>query len=383
MKSYLLAFALLFFFTAGSGQKALKLGKQKTTFFYAQLNLHGGYVNDINGDRWDIATKSPKNQVVFQAYKINQRNLQRGYTRLIAVSSWKARLGLEYDNRVADDGIKHGNVNFKLLDTFVKFKTKWDRTSIVIGNKSIPYGHNPKIDPVVSFMINPIKMDLGFAQDIGIFVKTPVAPWADVEVSFTSGGVLNKPVLVCNNLIVNDESDIDLQPRFEWSKYNYNDTWLFTGRMGTPTYKTNELGVNAVAGNIVSTTIKNDLSRIYRGGLDWVFKYNERVKMVNQVMVGQTVTSTSGTYFSTNIQNNLDFYSGHKWMFSASHRINALSGMDVDNNLYNWSVAGSLTYAFSPHTRLRLNSFYTEVRDANEKQTGVFLQFVTGFGKRP
>jgi hypothetical protein len=382
MKIYLTI--LLFICGLGANaQSSIKLEKQPTKFYYGQLNLHGGFVGDVNGDRFDFASRSPKNQIVFQAFSKNQKNQQRGYTRSFDVASWKFRLGLEYDSFISGAGVKTGKVNFKLLDTFVTFKTKWDRTSISVGNKSIPYGHNPKIDPVVSFMINPIKMDLGFAQDAGVFFRTPISKWADLELSVTSGGMLNKPVLVCNNIIVKDDTNIDLNPEFVFSTYEMGGTWLVTARAGSPTYQRNELGLNVVAGRILNTTIANDLSTITRLGGDWVYKYNERFKFNNQVFIGETKTSTSGDFYTLNIQNNMDFFSGKHWMLSLSHAINSQKAIDRDLLLYNSSVAGSLTYVFSPHTRLRLNSFYTYIRDANETQYGALIQFVTGLGKRP
>jgi hypothetical protein len=60
-----------------------------------------------------------------------------------------------------------------------------------------------------------------------------------------------------------------------------------------------------------------------------------------------------------------------------------MKAQEGQGDLYNWSLAGSLTYVVSPHTRIRLNTFYTRVVDANEEQSGIMLQFVSGIGKRP
>ncbi len=380
--------AIMFSVPSMTGQKAIKLEKQQTKFFYAQLNLHGGFVNDINGQRWDLATQSPKNQIFIQAFGVNQKRMQKGYIKFAAINSWKLKIGFEYDNKVKD-GFKYSKVNFKLGDAWVKVKTKWDGTSLVIGNKSIPYGHNPKIDPLVSFMINPIKKDIGFAQDLGLFFSTPISKNLGAEVSLTSGGVLNKPYLVCNDLVVSGDDQFDFEPDFEFGEYNYNDTWLVTGRVGTQSFKKNELGLIAVAGKIPSTQIQSDLSQIQRIGGEWVFKVNERIKMVNQAVFGLTNTSNYGDFFSTNIMNNFDFYTGKNWMFSFSHSLNLMNGDGSDDRLFNESLAGSITYVFSPHTRLRMNGFFTNIDDQlhgmamDERQAGVFLQFVTGLGKRP
>jgi len=145
----------------------------------------------------------------------------------------------------------------------------------------------------------------------------------------------------------------------------------------------------AVAGKIPSTQIQSDLSQIQRLGGEWVFKVNERIKMVNQAVFGLTNTSNYGDFFSTNIMNNFDFYTGKNWMFSFSHSLNLMDGNGTDDRLFNESLAGSITYVFSPHTRLRMNGFFTNIDDQlhgmamDERQAGVFLQFVTGLGKRP
>jgi len=123
-KILIILIAIMFSVPSMTGQKAIKLEKQQTKFFYAQLNLHGGFVNDINGQRWDLATQSPKNQIFVQAFGVNQKRMQKGYIKFAAINSWKLKIGFEYDNFVTN-GIKHSKVNFKLGDAWVKVKTKW------------------------------------------------------------------------------------------------------------------------------------------------------------------------------------------------------------------------------------------------------------------
>lgn len=375
--------AFLFCKPVALAQKSLKLDKQPTTFFYLQANLHGGYTTDINGKRFDVATRSPRNQLILQAFRKNQRILQKGYIKNAAIDQWKVRIGFEYNVTVSDSGYKSGGINFALRDTWFRIGTKWDRTKIHVGNKSIPYGHNPKIDPVSDFMINPISMDLGFAQDIGVFLQTPLSPSLDLEASFTSGGWINKPLVVCNNIVTETGSPISIEPGIDLSELPGLGTWLFTGRAGSPSFKKLEFGFITAQGIIRNTFIPNDIVRINRFGFDGVFKYKERFKWVNQFVIGRTESDLEGQFLSINLQNNMDFFTGKNWMFSASHSINALYGQGHDLDRYNWSVNGSITKVFSPHTRLRLNGFYTLVREMNEIQSGVLIQFVTGIGKRP
>ena len=209
MKSLsVIAFFCCFTFL-GFGQNAMKQTKQQNSFFYTQLNLHGGYIHDINGGRWDLTNRGPKNQLAFQLFTINQKRLQKGYVKTLSLSSSKLRFSIPFDKTVNQQGQREANFKFQLLDTWLKFDTKWDRTNLWIGNKSIPYGHNPKLDPVSSFMTNLIKMDIGFVQDLGFFLKTPVSNQLDMELAITSGGMLNKPILVCDNLINDINKEIE------------------------------------------------------------------------------------------------------------------------------------------------------------------------------
>ncbi len=363
-------------------QQSLKLNKQQTVFFYTQFNLHGGYVHDGLHNRIDFANRSPQNQVAFQLFSKDQNRLQQGYTRFIRPVSWKVRTSLVLDKTVTALGYGQADVDFKLLDTWVKFGTKWDRTSITVGNKSIPYGHNPKLDPVSSFMSNIIKTDLGFAQDVGVFVKTPVSPQHDLELSVTSGGVMSAPLLVCEDLVRSKKDPEAIDPTVAVNELSYEGTWLLTGRVGQPTYKKNEVGLIGVAGYIPSTFIDCDNNHIVRGGVDWVHKHNETFKVVNQVAVGKTISDLQGEFISFNAHSNIDVFIKGTFIISASHTLNMINDPNSDTDFLNGTVGNSFTYRVSPHTRIRLNQYYTYVRN-DDATWGVLVQLVTGIGKRP
>jgi hypothetical protein len=381
MKIAVLILALTGSVLAAHAQNSVKLKKQKTTFFYTQLNLHGGYINDINGQRWDLTSRGPNNQLAFQLFSKNKRNLQKGYVRSFSPVSYKLRFSLGFDKWVNGVGQKEADLRLTFFDTWVKFNTKWDRTSFTIGNKSIPYGHNPKLDPVSSFMTNMIKSDLGFAQDLGFFLKTPVADFLDWELSITSGGVLNKSLLICDNLI-DDNAQQDLKPTVTFSNFDYNNTWLVTSRIGQPNYKKNEFGLIAIVGYIPSTLMANDFDRIYRIGGDFVHKHNEVFKVGNLVAIGQSQSNAEGKFFSYNLQNNADFFLKGKFIFSVSHALNGLKNFNTGDYHFNHTFANSFTYVFSPHTRFRFNQYYTYIKEADETQWGLLFQFVTGIGQR-
>lgn len=183
--------------------------------------------------------------------------------------------------------------------------------------------------------------------------------------------------------MVAEAQGLEVEPEFDFLNFKYEGTWLLASRIGSPTYKKNEFGINMVAGHISSTTIAQDLGHIRRVGVDWVYKLRERLKVVNQVMVGETSTSSMGLFRAVNTMNNIDFYSGRNWMISLSNSFNYNHAMEASNHMQSCSLAGSVTYMISPHTRLCLNTYSTRVRENNERQKGILLQFVTGLGKRP
>jgi hypothetical protein len=367
--------------TAVHAQNALKQKKQQTSFFYTQVNIHGGYIHDINGGRFDITNRAPKNQVAFQLFSLNKRRLQKGYVRTLSLSSSKLRFSIPFDRTVNSSGQREANFRLQMLDTWLKFDTKWDRTTLWIGNKSIPYGHNPRLDPVSSFMTNMIKMDIGFVQDLGLFIKTPLSDKLDLELSITSGGMLNKPILVCDNLIKNEAQTID--PKFSFSNYAYNNTWLVTSHIGRPTYQKNELGLNIVSGRINNTLIPNDLIFINRIGGDWIHKFQEKLKWSNQLTVGYSNSDAEGSLGSLHYQTSLELFLGKHFFFSTSYAFNFHQSMSSELYHFNYINAQSLTYSFSPHTRLRLNHYHAGILEAGEKRWGILLQLVVGFGKRP
>jgi len=310
----------------------------------------------------------------------NQKQLQKGYVKMINLQSSKIGFSIPFDKTINADNISEGNFRLQVLDTWLKFSTKWDRTAFWVGNKSIPYGHNPRLDPVSSFMTNLIKMDIGFVQDLGVFIKTPISNNFDIELSVTSGGALNKPVLVCDNLMMDDTK---AKPKFSFSNYAYQGTWLVTSHIGNPTFKKDEFGINLVSGRINNTVVEDDFVQINRIGGDWVHKHYEKFKVANQLTVGHSNSDKEGHFASLNYQGSVGVYISKGFFINTSFAVNYLSAFS--SNLYhlNYISATSLTYSFSPHIRLRLNSYYSAVTEEAEERWGVLLQFVAGFGKRP
>ena len=379
-KTITILFFSTFICSVSHAQNALKQYKQKTTFFYSQLNLHGGLIHDTNGKRWDVSNQGPNNQLAFRLMRKDQRTMQRGYIRSVRPVIYSLRFIVLFDKTIVKEGQWAANVKLQLLDTWVRFNTKWDRTSIWIGNKAIPYGHNPLQDRVTSFMTNLVQMDLGFFQDLGVFLKMPIHKRFDLELSITTGGLLNKPVLCADNIITNTEKEA--KPTFTFGNYSYDNTWLITGRIGNQSFRINEFGLIGVSGRINNTIVTDDQVRINRIGLDWVYKYREKIKISNQLIFGLTNSEAEKLFGTLNYQGNVDLYLFNRIVISTSFACNYHNSLSSNLYHFNFTHANSITYTISPNTRIRINGHYSKTQERKEKRSGILLQFVTGIGKR-
>ena len=416
-------FLLLLLAPMAHGQSAIKLGKQSTTFFYTQLNLNAGISTGPGGTQFGIPNYGPANQLAFQLMGKSQSNLQRGYVPLISLSSWRIRTSLSYSESVDADGDKTGFRSINLLDAWLKFGTKWDRTSFKVGYGQMTYGHNPALDPVSNFMTNMMSADLGFSRDLGVYLKTPVSRALDLEVGLTSGGWMGNtllsttyefgqdPVVVVvpnegpgggngggngggggpgggggngnggGNVVVVEEGT-ETTSSTSFRDLSYNGTWLMSGRLGQQSFRSSEVGLIGAAGRINSHFLDGETMGVAHIGLDWVYKKQERFRLTNQFATGINSASESGSFFSFSLQNNLDVFLHGKVILSFAHSLNLQQGRDVDVNYLASTLSNSLTYVISPHTRLRLNQRITASDYSGNSGYGVYLQFVTGLGKR-
>jgi hypothetical protein len=152
--------------------------------------------------------------------------------------------------------------------------------------------------------------------------------------------------------------------------------------VGNPTFNKNEWGLIGVAGHIYSTNVFGDLNVIGRIGGDWIYKYCENFKLQNQVTTGFTKSFVNGYFTTLNIQNSADVYFKSRIIISFAHTYNYNKGLENDIYYLHSTITNSLTYMVSPHTRIRFNQFYKLITHSNQSNWGVFLQFVTGYGKR-
>lgn len=396
-KLMIIALALAGGISCLHAQNSIKLLQQPSTFYYLQFNSHLGITGSPEGTRFGTPGRGAANQITFQAMGRSQTRLQRGYTPLITLTGWKVRTSLVYSEAFDGTDKQASFVDLRLRDAWWKFGTKWDRTSLTVGYKALPYGHNPKIDPASSFMTDIISTDLGLSRDLGVYLKTPLTRELDLELGLTSGGVLNNPLFRTEStfstetIIINEgggprpgpgiptevttsETSASVLPGFA-----YNGTWLITGRVGNPSFRKNEFGIFGAMGKLPSNYIADENATVAHIGGDWVYKHKERFRVTNQVVTGFTGSETEGGFFNFSLQNSMDVFFKQKLIYSVAHSANVNAGSE--SSYTTSTLSQSLGYAINPHTRIRLNQYVTG-RNYADNNWGVSLQFVTGLGKR-
>ena len=379
MKTTNQIFIILFFaFLAtqtGFAQKSIKQTKQQTQFFYAQVNLNGGMLLSEKSD-FRFSEINPFSNINLRYRAKSQRMLQQGFTKFMRPNGFKAHVAFNYINPLNDDETQIHQIKMQMRDVFVSVKTKWDRTSLKVGHFSLPYGHAPKLDFDNSFISVIASQDLGFNRDVGILFKTPVNDKMDMELGVTTGGGIPSTWFAYSAAVKDGETD----ETFEWSDIDYNGTWLTTLRFGSPTFKKNEFGLFAAVGEVSRTSAVQQESTIYRIGADWTYKYKEKMRMTHQLVFGHTNVEEGDSGLSIVQKSEVDFFWKRKLMVSFSNNLRSQEYSSADK--FTGVVVLSFSYALSPHTRLKLNTYnrYSLVDVGN--QTGVFLQFVYGIGKR-
>ena len=344
-----------------------RINKPEHQFFYYQLNVHGGYDSNEPGDGWGWSDRGARTQMNFEWLIKDESHMQRGYTPLVSPSTWNFKFSLELDpdETDADDG----RLRLRLLDTWIKLNTKWDRTHLWVGHRSYPYGHNPRLDPEFSFLPNQSGVDLGFGKDTGVFVKTPISEQLDLELSATAGGYLSGDPF---NIKYTSDGDFDFEEDLD-----YDGSWLLTNRIGSPTFKTNEFGIFALGGKLHNHS--ESLITTWRLGGDWVYKYRETWKAVNQISIGEN-ERRADNWAVYNLLNSTEWFLNQKFRFGITHTLR-YEDMNSDGDYPAiGTFLASLSYAINRDMRLRLNPF-AEYLDSNEsRDTGVLLQFCVGCG---
>lgn len=359
----------------------IKLQKQTTSFWYLQGNLHAGLINDLNGTRWDCADLGPRSQVSLQHFTKRQKNLQQGYIPLITLTSTRIRVAASYDRRLSFFGDRRADARLQLVDAYLHFNTKWDRTTLRVGYAPLLYGHHPTIDPLSTFMANLMSTDLGMTRDAGVFLKMPLSKSLDFDIAVTSGGWLNQPLVLCDELST-PEQQVNGGPEWNFADFDYAGTYLVSGRIGSPSFKKMELAFVYAAGRVPARVGNLGMSNILRGGGEFIYKYKSRLKWNSQITYGTSRHLVGRDYQSFNMKHQMEWFLWRRIALNTGYSLNYHTSFDDRDERVEEILTNSITYTLTPHTRIRLNQ-YVAFETISGERYGFFLQLVTGIGKRP
>lgn len=357
-------------FSAAAQDNRPRLAKPEQVFFFYQVNFSAGYDTREPESGWGAADRGAANQVAFELFGKMEKNLQRGYIPWVAPIAWNAKIGLEYNPAEETGG--DPTLDVRLLDTFVRFETKWDRTSLTLGHRGIPYGQNPRLDTELTFAPNQANADLGFGRDTGAFLQAPVASQLDLNVALTAGGTLAGPIGVVKN--GNGGSSLDFDDRLD-----YRDSFLVTARVGRPRFYPQDGGVFVAAGKLHRAT--GELTEIRRLGADWVIKSREDWVLVNQISIGENLVRGQGDRRVANLLNGFELFLGPSWRLGLTHTFR-YEDPDASGaaNRENGTVFGSISWALTRDARLRLNPFFEWRDTAGSRESGLLVQMCVGCG---
>lgn len=347
-----------------------RLHKPKQKFFFYQFNVAGGY-DSQEPNSFGFADRGPKTQFTLEWYGKDESRIQQGYTRFMTPSSWNLKFGMQLNPFENDGG--RASADFRLFDAWVRLSTKWDRTSLWIGHRSLPYGHNPRLDPDLNFLPNQSSMDLGFGRDTGVFLRLPVTSSLDLEASATMGGFLSGRLFS-----LQDGADDEFGIR---NHLDYRGTWLATFRLGNPTFKRSEYGLFGAVG-VTQSPADQPLTRVSRVGVDWVYKFREHLKAVSQFSVGRNDRSHQGQAWVASLLNSMEFYPVSRLMLGLTNTYRVENPDQEFGNPQKGTLFSTVSFSLTRLSRLRLNPFM-EYRDTSgERDWGVLLQYCIGCGLR-
>jgi len=339
-----------------SQDSSLRLNRAKSLFIFPQLNLSYGYCYQ-DESQWGWQRIGARNQIVLNMMKKSETRMKRGYTSFAEPKSFQLKFAIVDES--SDQDSNDLEFNFKLLDSWMKIDTKWDRTEIVIGHKSIPYGHNPTLDSSFSFLPSLSNLDLGFSRDKGIFFSMPVNNHYDFEISVSAG---------------------------MGDTFDYYGGWLVTSRFGRAAFHQQEWGLFALGGSIQKTcgskNISSELNSFFRIGSEYLYKKKEFMKIVNQISIGSDLGNTEDSNDDVIVYQflqNVEFFIADRWSmgYELVHKIHASQENSISTEV-NTIIRFSISYAACRYTKIRLNSYYGVGNSLDQDEFGVFLQITFG-----
>ncbi|MDG2369631.1 MAG: hypothetical protein P8M12_03240 [Flavobacteriales bacterium] len=397
MRKYIiLSIAAITFSLNLISQTSIKFKKQPTSFFYSQLNLHGGFIDEGNGYEFKPAAKGIRNRLSLLGFFRSGKTLQKGYIQKTGIRNACVAISIDYEPsyflNTKEDGTRTSAFQLRLMDNWIGFGTKKRRVNFWLGNRRVEYGHNPRIDAESNFMNrNSLQVrDLGFWWDLGWFFKAPLVKnpekRLDITLQLSSGGWLfnGNPSQGTIMFLGSDKEIKDTYMSPTFGNMRYNNTFLSIAHIGSPTYSKSELSGFVIIGNIRDQYNLDSTVFLNRIGIENIYKFGEKIKIGNQFSTGTNHYQDGRNMLTAHLNNSFDWYFAKKFVLSICQYSAIFHDYNNKTNIIDYSIVGGLGYIINQNLKLRINMFYDKEQHWNSRtHNGAYLQLIAGFGKRP
>ena len=248
----------------GSAKSFLFL-EMVSSFLYSYEGVTGIPIGDPNVDHFEISPRPPGNYIGFDYIKYFD-----SFPRWFPLTTMDLHPRLVYNSMESGDALER--LSFAPQDFWLRFNPGGsDRLSLRVGQFTLPYGANPVVAVRQRFILPLEATDLGLKWDWGVSLKGPIGEYDwEIAVTMGSGEAIHTP---------------HLKPNSE------NGSYLYTGRIGTPTYWDFQHGLSFLLGDLstIRSTLKinEDAVSRWRVGYDVFNKRGTWLLLAGQLTFGQ------------------------------------------------------------------------------------------------
>ena len=277
------------------------------SFFYKEAVVSGFYSpkgavvspRGMSKYHFELNPRPPGNYVGFDYVQTFNSD---AYINDVVLPDWLPLTAMDLHPRLVYDRMENGNglepVKFAPQDFWFRFNPRgMDRFTLRVGEFVLPYGMNPIMAPRQRFLLPLEATDLGLKWDWGIDLKGPIDEYEwEAAATIGSGEGVHSP---------------------DWFGKAENRTYLFTGRVGTPTYWDLQYGLSCLYGDLPmvrAVTVLDDhsVSR-WRIGGDGLYKYGTYLMTGAQVTFGQDGFAGDGRFVPITMGKSADVFGGMVW----------------------------------------------------------------------
>lgn len=267
---------------ASDSEREEQEGDSGRTFLFRELVLSGFYSSkgvqglppgDGSRDHVELSPRPPGNYLgldLVRTFTTSSRINEKVFPRWLPLTAMTLHPRLVLDRTEAGDTLDQ--LAFAPQDFWVRFNPGGvDRLMLRVGQFVLPYGVNPVLAPRQRFRLPLESTDLGLKWDWGLGLKGPIGRY-DWEVALTLG---SGEAIHSTHLFSGSEKK----------------SFLFTGRIGAPTYWDFQYGLSFLYGDLPplqgAQKFREDAISRWRVGLDAFYRKGTYLSFGGQVAFGQ------------------------------------------------------------------------------------------------